>query len=91
MPEIGNYESPYKLGEAKALIAPLLGCAAEEIDHFIIIARDSTMSKIGVFHTMFCSQPLHAHLKAIDLVGEYLQDVASRAYADSPQHGPEEG
>lgn len=89
--EPGHYKSTYTNGEAKALIAPMLGCQPEELSEFIIIGRDATHTKLGVFHTMYCSQEMHAHCKAIDLVGEYLQDTARRMHELSPQHGPEEG
>jgi len=86
----GSFTSKYKRGEVMALIAPLLGCNAEELGDVLIIARDHTGSKIGVHHTMWCSQELHAHCKALDLVGEYIQQVAAQIFEESPQHGPGE-
>lgn len=85
----GNHESPYTLGEAKALVAPLMSCTTEDLGDFIIIAR-SKDDKIGVFHTMICKHQMHQDCRALDLVAEYTQHLAAVMYENSEHHGPGE-
>lgn len=90
-PEPGQYKSSYTNGEAKALIAPMLGCEPQDLSELIVIGRSADGEKLGVFHTMYCNIESHAHCKALDLVTEYMQDTVHRLYELQLQHGPEEG
>lgn len=84
------HRSAYSNGEARALIAPMLGCDAEDMGDFIIIARSREGEHIGIFHTMYCSYRQHSDCRALDLIGEFIREQAALMHEYGPQHGPGE-
>lgn len=83
-------ESEFKVGEVKALVAPLLACRAEDLGEVLVVARSANGKNIGVFTTMCCHEhDEHTHHRNIDLMAEAIQHEAAILHGMGPQHGPE--
>jgi hypothetical protein len=91
IPQDGFRLSGFTAGEIRALMAPMLGCSAEDLGDITIVAEDAHANKVGVFTTYYCKINNHWRTRAITMMASGIAALCGNIYDESTQHGPGEG